>query len=42
MRGDDAMLEAILAKGAEAAAEVANQTVDDCRDALGFAPGKRL
>ena len=42
VRGDDAMLEAVLAKGATAAAAVANQTVDDCRDALGFAPGKRL
>ncbi|GHP08755.1 hypothetical protein PPROV_000749200 [Pycnococcus provasolii] len=42
VRSDDGELERILARGAEAAAEVANATVDDCRDALGFAPGKRL
>lgn len=42
VRSDDGALELILERGAEDAAEVANQTVDDIRDALGFAHGKRL
>lgn len=39
---DQGYLDEVLAKGAASAGEVANQTLDNCKEAMGYLPPRRL
>lgn len=39
---DEAYLDDVLARGAERAGEVANQTLGNCKEAMGYLPPRRL